>query len=75
MRTSKPKPSAILDKIVDLVLKHRPKDSTVAKKREKLEQSLASDVMKARKRATKRIEKARQEIEDGALPKKGRFHL
>lgn len=69
------KPPDILDKIVDLVLKHRPKDSTAAKKQAKLERSLASDVVKARKRVLKRVEKAREEIEDGALPKKGRFRL
>jgi hypothetical protein len=69
------KPPKILDAIVDLVLKHRPKDSTAVKKREKLARAVASDVLEARERAEKRIKRARKEIEDGALPKKGRFRL
>ena len=40
-----------------------------------LAETLASDVLKGRERATKRIEKARQEIKDGARPQKGRFRL
>jgi hypothetical protein len=40
-----------------------------------LAETLASDVLKSRERAKQRIAKARQEIEDGALPRKGRFRL
>lgn len=69
------KPPEILDKIVDLVLKYRPKGSKSAKKRAKLERELVSDVVKTRKRASKHIEEAKREIEDGALSKKGRFRL
>jgi hypothetical protein len=36
---------------------------------------LAANVLKGRKRAEKRIKEARQEIEDGARPRKGRFGL
>ena len=37
--------------------------------------TLVSDVLKQRQRAKKRIQKTRKEIEDGALPRKGRFRL
>ena len=69
------KPPEILDKIVDLVFKYRPKGSNSAKKRTKPERELVSDAMKTRKRASKHIETAKKEIEDGALSKKGRFRL
>jgi hypothetical protein len=69
------KPPEILDKIVDLVLKYRPKDSRSAKKRAAQEGTLVSDVAKIRKRASKHIKEAKREIEDGALSKKGRFRL
>lgn len=41
----------------------------------KLAETVAEDVLKERERARKRIQDARQEIEDGARPRKGRFHL
>lgn len=40
-----------------------------------LAETLAADVLQARERATKRIQDARREIEDGARPRKGRFRL
>ncbi len=42
---------------------------------EELAESLAADVLKARERVKKRVKKTRQEIEDGALPKRKRFRL
>lgn len=74
------KPPEILDKIADLVLAFRPKPkSKGARKRKKavkkLAETIAADVVEGRERANKRIEKARQEIEDGALSRKGRFRL
>jgi hypothetical protein len=44
-------------------------------KPEELVETLAADVLKGRARATQRIQRARQEIEDGALPRNGRFRL
>jgi hypothetical protein len=44
-------------------------------KPKELAESIASDVVKGRDRAKKRIQDARKEIEDGARPKKGRFRL
>ena len=38
-------------------------------------ESLVKDVLQTRKRVKERIEEARQEIEDGARPVKGRFRL
>jgi hypothetical protein len=38
-------------------------------------ESLAGGVLESQERIKKRIEGARQEIEDGARPKKGRFRL
>lgn len=38
-------------------------------------ESLAGDVLESQERIKERIEGARQEIEDGARPKKGRFRL
>lgn len=40
-----------------------------------LAETLAADVLQGRERAKKQIERARQEIEDGARPRKGRFRL
>jgi hypothetical protein len=42
---------------------------------DELAEEVASDVLKGRQRAKKRIADARREIEDGARPKKGRFRL
>ena len=47
----------------------------VQTKPEELAETLAADVLQRRERADKRIQKARQEIEDGALSRKGRFRL
>ncbi len=47
----------------------------VATKPSELAESLAGDVLEKRERAKKRIKEARKEIEDGALPRKGRFRL
>jgi transcriptional accessory protein Tex/SPT6 len=40
-----------------------------------LAEAVVDDVVQSRERAKKRIQKARQEIEDGALSRKGRFRL
>ena len=44
-------------------------------KPEELAETHAVDVLQARSRAKKQIASARQEIEDGARPRKGRFSL
>ncbi len=44
-------------------------------KRGDLAETLAQDVLEQRQRVKKRIERTRQEIEDGARPKEGRFRL
>ncbi len=74
------KPPEILDKIADLVLALRPKPKTKAAKTrkkaaKKLAETIAADVVEGRERAEKHIAEARQEIEDGARPRKGRFRL
>jgi hypothetical protein len=64
---------AKLNSLIKKVLIYGPS----RKKQEKAElaEALATDVLKGRARAKKRIQTARQEIEDGALPKRGRFRL
>jgi hypothetical protein len=68
---------AKLNSLIKKVLAYGPARKTVAEKQKKAElaEALATDVLKGRERAKKRIRKARQEIEDGALPRKGRFRL
>jgi hypothetical protein len=68
---------AKLNSLIKKVLAYGPSQKTIAGKQRKAElaETLVSDVLKGRKRAKKRIEKARPEIEDGALPTKGRFRL
>jgi uncharacterized protein YhfF len=68
---------AKLNSLIKRVLAYGPSRKVIDKKQKKAElaEALATDVLKGRKRAKKRIQKARQEIEDGALPQKGRFRL
>ena len=42
---------------------------------DELAETLIADVLQSRERVKKRIDRARKEIEDGALPRKGRFRL
>ena len=70
MTERKQKPPADSDtslgKALERLIQRRPKVAA---------ESLVGDVIQSREQAKKRIQKARQEIEDGALPRKGRFRL
>jgi len=70
MTNRKHKPEASLDisfkKDLKRLLQTNPRE---------LAETLAADVLQGRERAKEQIERALQEIEDGARPKRGRFRL
>jgi len=70
MSERKRKPPALSDLAFDEALARY-----IQTKPEELAEEVASDVLKGRARAKKRIADARKEIEDGARPRKGRFRL
>ena len=68
---------AKLNSLIKKVLAYGPsrKAANAKQKKAELAEALVTDVLKDRERAKKRIKRARQEIEDGARSKEGRFRV